>query len=164
MNSVDASFAKFPSIFRSFIQEKMDYIFLTSDGKIAAELEIGDFTTSASLYFSENVSSSIHARMDGVNSLEEIESDYIRNNTNIDDETADKLVEEFKSLWNNIEETVNAVGWKLAYSQGMVHGCWAWWNVIFNENNWNQETFMGIWRLFSDFNKRLNEVFDKYKM
>lgn len=155
-------YAKIPPVFRGFVQERNDFI-KEEDGKVITDLWMKDFKTCATFYFPKNLRSPIVARLDLVTSLEELESDYIRNNSDIDDETADKLVAEFKTLWNNIEEAVKSAGWKLAYSHDMGDKCWAWWDVIFKLKDWNQESFMVVWKAFSDFNKRLNEVFDQYR-
>ncbi|ADO59612.1 hypothetical protein [Paenibacillus polymyxa] len=96
--------------------------------------------------------------------MEELETDYIRNNTSINDETADRLTKEFKTIWRNIEAATDIAGWKLAFSHDMSEKCFGWWDVIFTQGNWNEETFMSIWKLFSDFNKRLDEVFEQYNM
>ncbi|MFF2531630.1 hypothetical protein ACFVS2_22250 [Brevibacillus sp. NPDC058079] len=156
-------YAKIPPIFRAFVEERTDEVY-EHDGKIGADLHKKGFHTSVSFYFPQNSRSYIQARLDGVTDLSELEIDFIRNNTLIDDAKANTLVEEFNALWKDIEETVKEAGWRLAYAHDMGDKCWAWWDVIFKQEDWNQDTFIDIWQKFSVFNKRLNEVFDKYEM
>ncbi|ADO59613.1 hypothetical protein [Paenibacillus polymyxa] len=52
----DPKFAKIPPLFRSFVADKTDYPDETGDGKIAADLHMKGFKTSASFYFPKNAS------------------------------------------------------------------------------------------------------------
>ncbi|WCF11695.1 hypothetical protein NDS46_30575 (plasmid) [Paenibacillus thiaminolyticus] len=159
----DPKFSKVPPIFRKFIADKVDYMDEEKE-QVVADLHQKGFKTVATFYFPKNARSSIHVRLDAVTSLEELETEFIKNCINISDSEADTLTAEFKAHWNKIEKAINDAGWKLTFSHSQGDKCWAWWDVVFQQSDWNEEVFMGIWKLFSDFNKRLDEVFKKYHM
>ncbi|MBP1308830.1 hypothetical protein JOD82_001850 [Paenibacillus sp. 1182] len=82
----DPKFAKIPPLFRAFVADRTDYVEETGDGKIAADLYMENFHTSALFFFPENARSPIHVRLPAVTLLEELKSDYIRNKTYINEE------------------------------------------------------------------------------
>lgn len=160
----DPEYANVPPVLRNFVKEHANYI--KTDGKsgeVTTDLYTKGFKTGATLYIPKNLRLDIHARMDAFTSIQELEEDYIRNNSDIDEEIEEKLVSEFKAIWNDIEDAVKACGWDLIYSHDMSDKCFGWWDVVFKLDNWNQETFVAMWEKFSNLNKRLDELFDTYK-
>jgi hypothetical protein len=157
-------FVKVPPILRAFAHAHSYYIKEERDGTITTDLNMKDFKTQATFYFPKNLRSAFCVRLDAFTNLEELEDEFIRNNTKIDEKTADILVAEFTAIWKGIMDSVAAANYKLAYSHNMNDKCWGWWDVLFKFEDWNQEAFIAIWKQFSDLNQRLDEVFKQYQM
>lgn len=162
----DPTFAKIPPAYRAFIKSRSDYIQAKEGKRYAVEVDCHDRDIKgvATFYFPHNLRSAITVRFDFITSLQEFEDDYIRNNTEIDDATADALVAEFKQLWAVLEEEINSYGWKFAYSHAMNEHCFGWWDVIFKNSHWNEEHLLSVWKKMGDFVKRVEEVMDQYHM
>lgn len=152
---------KVPAVLRSFIEGKNDFL-KEENEKVVADLWLKDSLTCATFYMPKNTRDAIVARLDLITSMQDLEFEYLRNKTNIDDKTADSLVEEFTGLFKDIEDAVQSAGYKLAFSHPSGDFPHAWWDVIFPLKKWNEEAFLHIWGKFSLFNKRVNEIFEEY--
>lgn len=151
-----------PVQMRNFIADHNDFIQL-EDGIITSNLLVND--SSIDIYIPVNARKLITARFDLIEDMEILETDFIRNSENIDDETADKIMNKFKSLWNEIEEAAKKYNYKFDYSHSMDDGyCGGWWDIDFKRKDWNEDNFKSFSNLITKFNKYFNEVWDKYKL
>ena len=76
--------------------EKNDYIEVGEE-EVVVDCWLPNSYTCCSFYIPKNIRKPITARLDFITSLEELESEYVRNHTKIDNETADQLMAEFKN-------------------------------------------------------------------
>lgn len=151
-----------PVRMRNFIADHNDFIQL-EDGIVTSDLWVNG--SSIEIYIPVNARKLIIARFDLIEDIDILETDFIRNSENIDDETADKIMNKFKSLWNEIEETAKKYNYKFNYSHSMDDGyCGGWWDIDFKRKDWNEDNFKSFSNLITEFNKYFNEVLDKYKL
>lgn len=161
----DPEYKNVPPVLRNFVKEHTDYIQTDEKtGEVTTDLYTKGSHVCATFYIPKNLRTAIKVRMDAITSIQEVEDEYIRNRTGIEEQLADKLVADVKSWWKEIEDAVQEAGWKLAYSHAMNERCWGWWDVIFKLSDWNEEKFVGIWEKFTNFNKGICEMFDKYDL
>ncbi len=106
----------------------------------------------------------ITARFDLIDSIDELEDDYIRNTKNIDGKTADALMGEIKSMWKELEDTIKSYDYKFAYSHSMNDSCGGWWDIIFKRQNWNEDNFKNICTLVTKFNKYIDDIWKEYNL
>lgn len=152
-----------PVVLRDFIRGRNDFL-KTEEKQVVADLWEKGSTVCSTLYIPKNKREKIVARLDLITSLDDLEHDYLRNRTDIDEDTANRLSEEFKTLFKNIEKTVNEAGYQLSFSHASGIDYYGWWDVSFNLEEWNEEQFLSIWNSFIAFDKRLSEVSKKYPM
>lgn len=119
---------------------------------------------SIEMYIPINARKLITARFDLIDSIDELEDDYIRNTKNIDGKTADALMGEIKSMWKELEDTIKSYDYKFAYSHSMNDSCGGWWDIIFKRQNWNEDNFKNICTLVTKFNKYIDDIWKEYNL
>jgi len=148
-------------ILRSFISRNNPYLERREKNKdTLAEFDVENQSVAFIIPF--NTNKPITARVDLINSMEILESDYIRNTTVITEETADKIMFKLKKIWMELEQKVQASNFTLSYSHSMGESYYGWWDIDFLLKNWNEQNFIEVMKLVDKFNKTLNEYQDKY--
>lgn len=150
-----------PVILRNFIHERNDFL-KSEEAHVVADLWEKDSTVCSTFYIPKNKRDKIVARLDLITSVDDLEHEYLRNRSEIDNKTANHLTEEFRELFKNIKKAVSDAGYHLSYSHASGDFHDAWWDVSFRLEDWNEDRFRHIWNEFKAFDKRLNEVMDTY--
>lgn len=150
-----------PVVLRDFIYDRNTY--LAMDGDLAvADLNQIDNYVCATFYMPNNQREAVYARLDLISSMEDLEDEYLRNRSDISEESADELIKEFKELFASIEQRVQEAGYRLSHSHDSGDFLHGWWDISFTLDKWNEEKFLAIWNAFNAFDKKLREVLTKY--
>lgn len=151
-----------PLSMRNYIADKNIYIELKND-MITTDICAGG--ASVEMYIPVNARKMITARFDLIEDMNILETDFIRNNENISNETADKIMDKLKSLWNEIEESAKKYNYKFSYSHSMDDGCCGgWWDIDFKRKDWNEDNFKNFGALVTEFNSYLDKVWGNYNL
>lgn len=150
-----------PVVLRPFVHDHQEFI--QDDGEqITGDLWLEENNTCASFYIPKNSRKPIVVRFGYVSSLKDIEEEFIRNRRDIDEETANQLMEELYGLEQTLLKEIEAAGYKFAPSHGSGRGFHCWWDVIFPLKKWNEEQFVTVWNAIDTFNKRYNSICYQY--
>lgn len=151
-----------PPILRDFLQENNPFFENDVENQtLLAEFDICN--ENISFFIPYNAIKPISARIALISSMDELESEYIRNMSNIDDVDADRIVVELKSIWKRLEDRMEQSNFKLIYSHSMGEAFYAWWDIVFTLDNWNEDNFKKTIEIVREFNEKLSEYDKKYK-
>ncbi|PLS19563.1 hypothetical protein CVD28_03860 [Bacillus sp. M6-12] len=150
-----------PDFLQTYVKGCSDFIKYENE-QLTVDVWMKETTTACTFYIPDRKQSKITARLDFITSLNDVEYEYIRNNNNIDEETADKLVAEFKESYEKLNQLIESYGFKLVKSHDSGDFLQAWWDIHFYRKEWNEEVMTTIWKAIADFNKKLDNVYDKY--
>lgn len=148
-------------ILRNYFHKNNPYLENDSNAKqVLVEFDVCE--ESVSFFVPYNSKKLIGARVTLIDSIDELESDYIRNMQDIDDATADTIMIELKSIWKELEDTVKEVNFELKYSHSMGEYFYGWWDVLFSLSNWNEDNFVKVMEVASRFNETLGKYNNEY--
>jgi hypothetical protein len=152
-----------PDFLQSYVKGNSDFIEYKNE-QLTVDVWMKDSTTCCTFYVPDKKQKKMTARFDFITSMNDLEYEYIRNNTKIDNETADKLVKEFKEEVDKLNQLIESHGFKFVKSHDSGERVHAWWDINFYAKEWKEEVFTSIWKAIAQFNKKLDDVFNQYYM
>lgn len=155
-------YALIPPALRDFIHRNNPYLEKNEDDSLTlAEFDVENQSTTFLIPF--NSKKFIRVRVDLIDSMEILESDYIRNVSTISDETANKIVSDLKAVWNELGTILKKFKFKLQYSHSMGEAYYGWWDIVFTLGNWNEQNFIEVMQVVDKFNKTLRKYEEEYE-
>lgn len=149
-----------PPVLRDYIKRYEDYMEEHKE-ELAVDLYHPELTAQASWYIPHNIIKPIKIRFDYLNSLDEFETDSLRNCTAIAETDADRYMQQLRAIDGSIKATCSLVGYTFVYSHAS-EGFSGWWDIVFPLDKWDEQVVNDLWGLIDQFNKILREINAEY--
>ncbi|MDF2879604.1 MAG: hypothetical protein K0R54_161 [Clostridiaceae bacterium] len=147
-----------PSVMKEYIADNNSFIEENDDGETTVDVDLNDDIVT--FYFPKNNRKKITARVDFFNSLDEIESVYIRETESIDKETADKIMVELRNDFNEIMELSKKYKFDFVFSHSMGEKHYGWWDIKFTIKDWNEDNLKKFHSKISSLDKKVDNYLD----
>lgn len=153
-------FKYIPQRFHKFILDsKMDYIEHDPKEKITT-VDCHPNDEPLTFYFPMNKKAQIVARIDFITSVSDIATEY---GVSKNEEEFHKDLELLEKMFQDVIDTVKLKGYDFKYSHAVGDWVYAWWDVIFPMDKFDENKIMEIMEKIKSFNSRLRQIKDKYE-
>lgn len=116
---------------------------------------------SLTLYFPVNQKKEINARFNFITSVEEVKEYLLELH---EEEKVKETLDELTKRFEAIRVLVESKGYKLGFSHAMGEWAYAWWDIVFQSADWNEESVKEIMKEVTEFNRFTNQIRDEFNI
>lgn len=142
-------YIKIPPALRPLVKKYETYMEVkTSDAITVVDLNHPEIFDGMSFYLPFNMKDEMVARFDYFESIEAVIEEL--SDEGLSDKDLENLKEQLTAIEKEIITLAEQSNYKLCYSHNMGINSYAWWDIRFQLDEWNEEVLLRIWKLFDD--------------